>query len=111
MIGELRKEAIMSLRMQLRRGVIALLFGLLVGSFAIGRAGHDDAVGVHGVGTVIRAVDSGADCDSSLRIEIASHVQLTIPCEASCAPMRNVLHTLHVPAATRQTRCAMVHTA
>lgn len=96
------------MRMQMRRGLVALAIGLVLCGLAMARAADQPEM-AHGVGMVIRAVERGADCNSSLRIDFET-VHLTVPCELSCSPMRSVLHTLHV-AATRQTRCAVTHTA
>jgi hypothetical protein len=101
----------MSLQMQLRRGVLALLIGLALVGMALGRANLETAGSGHGVGAVIRAVDgTGPDCDASLRIELARAVSLTVPCDSACAPMRSVLHTLHV-ATESKLRCTTVRTA
>lgn len=107
----------MSLQMQLQRGVIALVIGLALGGAALtgaalGSDGHGDAVGVPGVGAVIRAVHKdGPACEASLRIEIGRSVHLNVPCDLSCAPMNSVLHTLHVAAALHESRCAVAQTA
>jgi hypothetical protein len=70
----------MNLQMQLRRGVIALVLGLALGGVALGSAGAGDAVGAQGVGAVIRAVQKdNAGCDSTLRIDLARSVHLTVP--------------------------------
>ena len=100
----------MSLRMQLRRGVIALIIGLALGGLAIGRASLDGSTAVRGVGSVIRAVQQSGDCASSLRIDVADAVRVTVPCDLTCAPMRRVLSTLHV-GAKRQSSCTPVQTA
>src|SRR5512141_1785494 len=101
----------MSLQLQMRRGVLALVMGLALVGLALGRANPETAGNGHGVGAVIRAVDgSKPDCDASLRIELMRDVRLTVPCDRACAPMRSVLHTLHV-AAEPQLRCSIVHTA
>ena len=103
----------MNLQMQLRRGLIALIIGLVVCGAALGRAGAVDAVGARGAkaaDAVMGVVRHDADCDASLLIDLASRVRLTVPCDFACTPLRGVLHTLHVPA-TRQVRCGMVHTA
>lgn len=101
----------MSLQMQLHRGVIALALGLALGSIALGSSGAENAIGAHGVGAVIRAVQNNAACDSSLRIEVARSVHLTVPCDLSCAPMNSLLNTLHVSTTMRQSRCVATHTA
>jgi hypothetical protein len=101
----------MSLQMQLRRGVLALVIGFALVGLAVGRAHFDSARSGSGVGAVIRAVDATKPgCDASLRIELARAVHLTVPCDSACAPMRGVLHTLHV-AAEPQLRCTAIHTA
>ena len=100
----------MNLQMQMRRGLVALAIGLVLCGLAVARAGAGQPEMAHGVGAVIRAVDGSADCNSSLRIDLAETVHLTVPCDLSCAPMRSVLHTLRVPA-TRLTRCTVTHTA
>jgi hypothetical protein len=106
----------MSLQMQLRRGVIAMVIGLALGGVAIGGAAVDggnsgDAVGAQGIGAVIRAVHSdGSDCDASLRIEVGRAVHVTVPCDLSCAPVSRVLDVLHV-ASVRQSRCTLTRTA
>lgn len=100
----------MNLQMQMRRGLVALAIGLVLCGLAIARAGDGSAEMAHGVGAVIRAVERGGDCNSSLRIELADSVHVTVPCDLSCSPMRSVLHTFHV-ASTRQMRCPMTHTA
>jgi len=77
----------------------------------MGRAHFDSAASGRGIGAVIRAVDTAKPaCDASLRIELARAVHLTVPCDRSCAPMRGVLHTLHI-AAEPQLRCSAIHTA
>lgn len=100
----------MNLQIQLRRGLIALVIGLMLGGVAVARASLDGGASEQGVGAVVQAVDKDAGCGSSLRIEVAKSVHVNVPCELSCAPMRSVLHTLHV-AATRELRCPLVHTA
>jgi hypothetical protein len=107
----------MSLQMQLQRGVIALVIGLALGGAALsgaacGSEGDGDAVGVRGVGAVIRAVQKdGPACDASLHIEVGHSVHLTVPCDLSCAPKNSVLHMLHVATTLHQSRCAVAHTA
>ena len=102
----------MSLQMQLRRAVIALVIGLALGGVALSSAGADDAFCAQGVGAVIRTVQKDhAGCASSLRIDLAGSVHLTVPCDLSCAPLRSVLNTLHLSATMRQPRCAVTHTA
>lgn len=100
----------MNLQMQMRRGLIALAIGLALAGLAVARVGNGQVEAAHGVGSVIRAVDARPDCGESLRIDVADSVHVTVPCDLTCAPMRRVLHTLHV-AATRQLRCAVTHTA
>jgi hypothetical protein len=101
----------MNLQMQLRRGVIALVIGLVVCGAALARAGAADALGARAVDAMVHAAhQTVTDCDASLRIELAGSVHVTVPCDLACAPMRSVLHTLHV-SATRLTRCGAVHTA
>jgi hypothetical protein len=101
----------MNLQMQLRRGLIALVIGLVVCGAALARAGAADGLGARAVDAMVHAPHrTAADCDASLRIDVADTVHLTVPCDLTCSPMRRVLHTLHVPA-TRQVRCAGVHTA
>ena len=106
----------MSLQMQLHRAVIAMVIGLAFGGVAIGGAvldggNSDDAVGVRGVGAVIRAVHKdSSDCDASLRIEVGRAVHVTVPCDLSCAPVSRVLQALHV-ASVRQSRCTLTRTA
>jgi hypothetical protein len=102
----------MSLQMQIHRGLIALAIALALGSLALGSASADDAIGARGVGAVIRAVHKdNSDCDSSLRIEVARSVHLTVPCDLSCAPMNSLLNTLHVSTTMRQPRCVATHSA
>ena len=100
----------MNLQMQLRRGLIALVIGLVVCGAALARAGATDALGARAVDAMVHAAhQSGADCAASLRIDLADAVHLTVPCDYACAPMRSVLHTLHV-SATRLVRCdAAIH--
>jgi hypothetical protein len=99
----------MNLQMQLRRGLIALVIGLVVCGAALARAsGGDFHAG--GVDAVIRAARQDAGCGSSLRIDLVGAVHVTVPCDLACAPMRRVLHTLHVPA-TQQLQCGAVHAA
>jgi hypothetical protein len=101
----------MSLQMQIHRGLIALAIALALGGLALG-SGPDDAIGARGVGAVIRAVQKDdSTCDSSLRIELARSVHLTVPCDLSCAPMNSLLNTLHVSTTMRQSRCVATHTA
>jgi hypothetical protein len=100
------EEAIMSLQMQLRRGVIALLIGLALGLLALGRA-HDAAgTAARGVGSVIRAVDGRPECSDSLRIDIARDLRVTVNCAGACAPMSRVLDVLRVDS-TQRTRCTV----
>jgi len=110
------EETIMSLQMQLHRGVIAMVIGLALGGVAIGSAALDggnsgDAVGAQGVGAVIRAVHSDSPgCDASLRIEVGRAVHVTVPCDLSCAPVSRVLQALHV-ASVHQSHCTLTRTA
>jgi hypothetical protein len=95
----------MSLQIQLRRGVIALIIGLALCGLAISRGGHGQSAGVHGVGSVIRAVDSARHaCDSRLRIEVDRNVALSVACASACAPLGRVLNTLHVTT-REESRC------
>ncbi len=107
----------MSLQMQLHRGAISLVIGLALGGVALGGAAlggsdADDAVGVQGVGAVIRAVHrDSSDCEVSLRIDIGRAVHVTVPCDLSCAPVSHVLQALHVASTMRQSRCSVTRTA
>ena len=101
----------MSLQMQLRRGILALVIGLSLAGLAIGRAHFDTAGSGRGVGAVVRAVDNGgSDCAARRRRDQARAGHRTVPCDKACAPMRGVLHTLHV-VAEPQLRCATLRTA
>jgi hypothetical protein len=102
----------MSLQMQIHRGLIALAIALALGGLALGSASADDALGARDVGAVIRAVQKDNPvCDSSLRIEVARSVHLTVPCDLSCTPMNSLLNSLHVSTTMRPSRCVATHTA
>jgi len=101
----------MSLQMQIHRGLIALAIALALGGLALGSASADDALGARD-GAVIRAVQKdNPACDSSLRIEVARSVHLTVPCDLSCTPMNSLLNSLHVSTTMRPSRCVATHTA
>jgi hypothetical protein len=96
----------MSLQMQLRRGVIALVIGLALCAFAAERSHEASGTAVRGVGSVIRAVDRQPVCSESLRIDFRSDFRVTVNCDGACAPMNRLLGVLHV-SATPKTRCAI----
>ena len=95
----------MSLQMQLRRGVIALIIGLALCGLALSRASVGDAADVQGVGLVTRAADTDRHkCGSHLRIDITPEIRLSVSCDGACAPLNRVLQALDVPTIV-QSRC------
>ena len=84
----------MNLQMQLKRGLVALAVWALFGGFVMSRAGAGEeraAAAIHAV------LQTGSRCDASLRIDLTQSLRVTMPCDWSCAPVREVMHVLHVP--------------
>ena len=98
----------MNLQMQLKRGVVALAIWVLLGGFVLSRAGAGEeraAAAIHA------ALQSGAHCEASLRIDLTQSVRVTVPCDWSCAPVREVMHALRVPVHKSASVCEAVRTA
>ena len=98
----------MNLQMQLKRGVIALAIWVLLGGFVLSRAGAGEeraAAAIHA------ALQSGTHCEASLRIDLTQSVRVTVPCDWSCAPVREVMHALRVPVRKSAAVCEAVRTA
>lgn len=87
----------MSLHMQLRRGLIALIIGLALFGFALGRAGFGHDVGTRAPGSGVHALTEHR-CGKRLQIELDRQVRLAVVCDGACAPLGRVLRTLHVTA-------------
>jgi hypothetical protein len=84
----------MNLQMQLRRGLVALAIWVLLGGFVLSRAGSGEE---RAAAAINAALQSGARCEASLRIDLTQSMRVTLPCDWSCAPVREVMHALHVP--------------
>jgi hypothetical protein len=98
----------MNLQMQLKRGLVALAIWVLLGGFVLGRAGTGEeraAAAIHA------ALQSGERCEASLRIDLTRSVRVTLPCDWSCAPVREVMHALRVPVRKSASVCEAVRTA
>src|SRR4249920_3903231 len=89
----IRKERIMNLQMQLKRGLVALAVWVLLGGFVLSRAG----AGEERAAAAIHAALRTGSCETSLRIDLTQSLRVTMPCDWSCAPVREVMHVLHVP--------------
>lgn len=96
----------MNLQMQLKRGLVALALWLLLGGVVLGRAAGEEraAAAIHA------ALQSGSRCEATLRIDLTQSLRVTLPCDRSCAPVREALHVLHVPVRESSSTCE-AHTA
>jgi hypothetical protein len=99
----------MNLQMQLKRGLVALAIWVLLGGFVLSRAGAGEeraAAAIHA------ALQTGSRCQAALRIDLTRSLRVTVPCDWSCAPVREVMHALHVPVSTSSpSSCPASHTA
>ena len=96
----------MDMQMQLKRGVIALMVWAVLGGVVLSRAGTLADAGAGARTWVPSALDSARECDKRLRIELTPSMRLTVPCDRSCGPIRNVARVLHMPVATVAGSCA-----
>jgi hypothetical protein len=101
------KERIMNLQMQLKRGLVALAIWVLLGGFVLSHAGANEARAAAAIHAALR---TSATCESSLRIDLTQSLRVTMPCDRSCAPVREVMRALHVPVRTSAPAC-QAHTA
>ena len=101
----------MNLQLQLKRGLIALAIWAVLGGIALTRAGGAvaDADAEHMA--ALRASHAKPDCSSSLRIDFTPSLRVTLPCDRSCAPVRNVMRALHLSVSTRSGDCTVLQTA
>jgi hypothetical protein len=98
----------MNLQMQLKRGLVALAIWALLGGFVLSRAGAGEeraAAAIHA------ALQSGTHCEASLRIDLTQSVRVTVPCDWSCAPVREIMHALRVPVRKSASACEAVRSA
>ncbi len=98
----------MNLQMQLRRGLVALAIWTLLGGFVLSRAGAGEE---HAAAAIHAALQSGSHCEAALRIDLTQSVRVTLPCDLACAPVREVMHALHVPVRKSPLVCAAVRAA
>jgi hypothetical protein len=96
----------MDMQMQLKRGVIALMVWAVLGGFVLSRAGTLADAGDRAPALLPAALDSGRECDKRLRIELTPSMRLTVPCDHSCGPIRNVARVLHMPVAAVAGSCS-----
>ena len=101
----------MDMQMQLKRGLIAVMVWAALGGLVLSRAATPaDADGQHAP-LLIPALASSRDCGKHLRIELTASLRVTVPCDHSCGPIRNIARLLHLPAATSGDVCATWRTA
>jgi len=98
----------MNLHMQLKRGVVALAIWTLLGGFVLSRAG---AAEERAAAAIHAALQSGARCEAHLRIDLTRSVRVTLPCDRSCAPVREVMQALHVPVSEPASACLAARSA
>lgn len=112
----------MDMQMQFRRGVIAVVIWAVLGGIVLSRAGTPADSGrlrthlMLPVALAQSVPDGGAasgerDCLKHLRIELTPAMRLTIPCEHSCGPIRNVARALGMPVAMIGGNCEAWRTA
>jgi len=94
------------MQMQLKRGVIALMVWAVLGGLVLSRAATMPDTGDRAPAPMPSELDSARECDKRLRIELTPSMRLTVPCDRSCGPIRNVARVLHMPAATVAGSCA-----
>ena len=110
----------MNMSLQIGRSVFAIGLLAVAGAGAFAQTGVDaDAQAPNVAHSRLEILSSAQPQETprwvvaSVRVgtpEQARAVHLTVPCDSACAPMRGVLHTLHV-AAEPQLRCQAIHTA
>jgi len=98
----------MNLQMQLKRGIVALAIWVLLGGFVLSRAGAGEERAAAAIHAALR---TSSRCEASLRIDLTQSVRVTMPCDWACAPVREVMHALHVPARKSVATCEAPHTA
>ena len=98
----------MNLQMQLKRGLFALAVWVLLGGFVLSRAGAGEE---RAAAAMRAALQTGSRCEATLRIDLTRSLRVTMPCDWSCAPVREVMHALHVPVRKSSSDCEAVHTA
>ena len=98
----------MNLQMQLKRGLVALAIWVLLGGFVLSRAGAGEE---RAASAIHAALHSGTHCEAALRIDLTQTVRVNWPCDWSCAPVRKVMHALHVPVRESASACAALRTA
>jgi len=84
----------MNLQMQLKRGLVALAIWVLLGGFVLSHAGAGEERAAAASHAALR---TSSTCESSLRIDLTRSLRVTMPCDWSCAPVREVMHALRVP--------------
>ena len=97
----------MNLQMQLKRGLVALAIWVLLGGFVLSHAGAGEERAAAAIHAALR---TGSDCDASLRIDLTQSLRVTMPCDRSCAPVREVMRALRVPVRKSASTC-QAHTA
>ena len=102
----------MDMQMQLKRGVIAVMIWAALGGLVLSRAGTPADAGQHRAPLLTpSALTSSRDCGKHLRIELTVSLHVTVPCDHSCGPIRDIARFLHLPAATFGDACATWRTA
>ena len=84
----------MNLQMQLKRGLVALAIWVLLGGFVLSHAGAGEERAAAAIHAALR---TSSTCESSLLIDLTRSLRVTMPCDWSCAPVREVMHALRVP--------------
>jgi len=97
----------MNLQMQLKRGLVALAVWVLLGGFVLSHAGANEERAAAAIHAALR---TSANCESSLRIDLTQSLRVTMPCDQSCAPVREVMRALRVPVRKSASTC-QAHTA
>jgi len=97
----------MNLQMQLKRGLVALAVWVLLGSFVLSHAGANEE---HAAAAIHAALQTKSSCAASLRIDLTQSLRVTMPCDRSCAPVREVMRALRVPVSKSSSACP-AHTA
>jgi hypothetical protein len=99
----------MNLQMQLKRGLVALAIWVLLGGFVLSRAGAGEERAAAAIHAALR---TSSRCEASLRIDLTQSLRVTMPCDWSCAPVREVMHALRVPVSkSPSSSCPAPHTA
>ena len=97
----------MNLQMQIKRGLVALAVWVLLGGFVLSHAGANEE---HAAAAIHAALRTSSTCEASLRIDLSQSLRVTMPCDRSCAPLREVMRVLHVPVSKSSSACP-AHTA